>query len=411
MAEVDNPSFETVFDAGTYDRPGVPDQWTLTRGGTSWEFALFNSVTLYAEDFESGWLANEGRRTVFGGAELDSASFDSVPETVEDFEEEWSDVLRLVNDLAAQYEAHRVFTTGGVHGAQDTTNVITATNPATQATEAITLVNDIKAKYEAHRALTAGGVHGAIDNTNVVAAPNATDWPTLETLANAIKLAYEGHRVLTAGSVHGAVDSVNEVTAPNITDDRRTEYSVGMLDDASFDTGIPEAVEDFEEEWNSNEDRRTVFGGGELDDASFDSGTPEAVEDFEEEWNGNEGRRTVFGGGELDDASFDSFGSVGPTEKFDIGPVIEVPTTVTIGTELALEPSQPHVAAFDGAISGTLELQVRREGLATWETVDTITSVPVNIDLPLGLIALRVERTVIGTKPDAALLWQALTAL
>ncbi len=366
---------------------------------------------LYGEDWETGWSANEGRRTAYGSGELDDSSFDSTGETVEDFEEEWADVLTLVNDLAAQYEAHRIFTTGGVHGSADTTNVITATNPATSATEAIALANDVKAKYEAHRALTAGGVHGLIDNTNVVATPNATDWPTLQALANAIKVAYEGHRILTAGPVHGAVDSTNVVTANDITDDRREEYSVGMLDDASFDSGTPQTFEDFEEEWNDNEDRRTVFGGGELDDASFDTGTPEAFEDFEEEWNDNEDRRTVFGGGELDDASFDSFGTPKTAEECGLRPVIEVPTSVAIGTELALEPSQPHRAAFGGTITGTLELQVRREGLATWETVDTITSVPVAIYLPTGLIALRVERTVAGTKPDAALQWQELTEL
>jgi hypothetical protein len=411
MPEVDNPSFETVFNTGTYDRPGVPDDWTLTRGGTSWEFALFNSATLYAEDFETGWLANEGRRTVFGGAELDEAAFDSVPEAVEDFEEEWADFIALTNDCAAQYEAHRVLTAGGVHGAPDGTNAIAVTNPATDNAEAIALANDIKAKYEAHRILIAGSVHGLADNSHVVSSPNATDWATMQTLINEIRTEYEAHRVFTTGGVHGAQDTVNDVTIPLVSADRKTEFSVGQLDDASFDSGTPEAFEDFEEEWNSNEDRRTVFGGGELDDAVFDSGTPEAVEDFEEEWSGNEGRRTVFGGGELDDASFLFGPGTVSAESFDIGPLINVPTTVAIGTELSIEPTQPHVAAFSGGISGTLELQVRRDGLATWETVDTITSVPVNIDLPVGLIALRVERTVGGTTPDAALLWQQLTDL
>jgi hypothetical protein len=411
MAEVKNPSFEDPTDAGTYDRPGVPDEWTLTKGGTSWEHAEFDSATLYAEDFESGWLANEGRRTEFGGGELDDPAFDSTAEAVEDFEEEWIDVLPLVNDLAAQYEAHRVLTAGGVHGAADTTNVITATNPATDPAEAITLANDIKAMYEAHRILTAGSVHGAADNTNVVATPNATDWATLKTLANDIKVKYEAHRVLTAGSVHGAQDTTNVVTANDISDARRTEFSVGMLDDASFDSGTPEAVEDFEEEWNSNEDRRTVFGGGELDDAVFDVGTPEAVEDFEEEWNGNEGRRTVFGGGELDDAAFASGVSTVPEETFDFVPTLDCPIAVSIGTPLALQPTQANRIEFTSTLTGELEVQVRRLGFATWETIETITSSPATVNLAAGYTEVRIERTITGGTTQASVRWPLLTEL
>lgn len=119
--------------------------------------------------------------------------------------------ILLVNDLKAMYEAHRVLTAGSVHGAADTTNVVTSAD-ATDLASAITLANDIKTQYNAHRVLTAGGVHGAADTTNPVTSANATDLATLITLINEIRTDYEAHRVLTAGGVHGAADSTNVVT-------------------------------------------------------------------------------------------------------------------------------------------------------------------------------------------------------
>lgn len=120
--------------------------------------------------------------------------------------------ITLVNELKADYNAHRVLTAGGVHGAADSTNAVTSAD-ATDLASANTLANEIKTDYEAHRVLTAGSVHGAADSTNVVTAADATDLSTLITLVNDLRTQYEAHRVLIAGSVHGAADSTNTVSA------------------------------------------------------------------------------------------------------------------------------------------------------------------------------------------------------
>lgn len=125
-------------------------------------------------------------------------------------------MIGILNDLKVQYEAHRVLTAGGVHGAADSTNVVTAAD-ATDLATAITLANDLKVQYEAHRVLTAGSVHDGADGTNTIAASNASDLSSLVTLTNELKTDYEAHRVLTAGPVHAAADSVNAVTAVNTT--------------------------------------------------------------------------------------------------------------------------------------------------------------------------------------------------
>lgn len=118
----------------------------------------------------------------------------------------------LLNEIKTDYEAHRVLTAGGVHGAADSTNTITAANATDTATR-IALANDLRTKYEAHRIRTSGGVHGAADTVDVITAPVATDDATALMLALDLKAKYNAHRVLTAGAVHGAADSANPVTS------------------------------------------------------------------------------------------------------------------------------------------------------------------------------------------------------
>lgn len=139
-------------------------------------------------------------------------------EVVHDRDRRWklgyseTSVLLLVNDLYAVYEGHRD-ELGGVHGAADETNVITATAPATNLSQCFLLTNNIKLNYEGHRD-ELGGVHGAADTTNVVTAADSTDCYTCALLANNLRMHLEAHRVLTAGGVHGAEDTVNTVSQP-----------------------------------------------------------------------------------------------------------------------------------------------------------------------------------------------------
>jgi len=139
--------------------------------------------------------------------------------------------IAKVNDSAAMYEAHRVLTAGGVHGAADNTNAIAVTNPATTLAEAMALHDDHVAKHNAHRVLTAGGVHGAADNTYVpVAITNISD---AVAQSSHMDNTYSQHRQLTAGAVHGAVDAVNVISTlmlddrPGASDDSSAGYAEG----------------------------------------------------------------------------------------------------------------------------------------------------------------------------------------
>lgn len=155
----------------------------------------------------TGFLMVNKTRQYGGGAVLESieelVTLDPLP-----------NLIAQLNDLKAQYNAHRVLTAGSVHGAADSTNVVSAADATTQET-AYTLANAIKTAYEAHRVLTAGSVHGAADSTNTVSAADATTLATLVALTEELVVDYEAHRVLTAASVHGGADSTNAVTESN----------------------------------------------------------------------------------------------------------------------------------------------------------------------------------------------------
>jgi len=148
------------------------------------------------------------------------------------------EILELINNIKAQYEAHRA-TAGTVHQNADAGNAITAADAIDLATgytlandikaqlnahlidaseleEAITLLNEIKVDYEAHRVYDVGSCHnGNPDSTNVVTAADASDLATAYTLANDLKAMYEAHRVLAA--THTNPDATNTISSADAT--------------------------------------------------------------------------------------------------------------------------------------------------------------------------------------------------
>jgi len=125
-----------------------------------------------------------------------------------------ADLFGLLGDIAVKYSAHRVLTTGAVHGAADGVNTLIGTSDPTTLAGAITMVNDIHAKFSAHIVRVASATHGIADTRSTLAMSkvslNAT-WVQARDLANHIRTQYEAHRVLTTGPVHGLADSTNTI--------------------------------------------------------------------------------------------------------------------------------------------------------------------------------------------------------
>ena len=130
------------------------------------------------------------------------------------------DILLLVNDAYDMMLAHMAMDAGGagVHpGGADTTNLITATYPATTEAEAVALHNDIHAQYTQHIANNGAAYHTNADVTNTYTEGAASDWDDLPTTANGFKdvTGFNQHVILTAGPTHGASDVAHIITAPD----------------------------------------------------------------------------------------------------------------------------------------------------------------------------------------------------
>ncbi|KKN87434.1 hypothetical protein LCGC14_0258890 [marine sediment metagenome] len=131
-----------------------------------------------------------------------------------------ADILLLVNDAYDMMLAHMAMDAGGagVHpGGADTTNLITATYPATTEAEAVALHNDIHAQYTQHIANNGAAYHTNADVTNTYTEGAASDWDDLVATANGFKdtTGFNQHVILTAGPTHGATDVAHVITAPD----------------------------------------------------------------------------------------------------------------------------------------------------------------------------------------------------
>lgn len=124
--------------------------------------------------------------------------------------------ISLVNALRADYEAHRVLVGGGVHGVADGINTITAP-AASNLASLLLLVNDIATQYEAHRILTlpALNAHTVADALNALTATiPATTASEATALALDIQTQYNAHRILTLPTLntHGVADAINNTS-------------------------------------------------------------------------------------------------------------------------------------------------------------------------------------------------------
>ena len=127
-------------------------------------------------------------------------------------------IKALSDDLYNMYEAHRVLTLGGEHGAADNTNGLSASKMTTKAS-AVTLLNNIKAKFNAHIILVAAATHVGADITNTVTLGDlngSSTWADIAAMADHIRTKYEGHRQLAAATGHAFADTTNFMTVSTV---------------------------------------------------------------------------------------------------------------------------------------------------------------------------------------------------
>ena len=209
---------------GAVDQTGVSGTaQTATHGATlpfgtdQLYFRITKGGFVGTSGIEFVWSRDDGRhvsRTTALGTDTSftfpnaNARFDFSPSTAD-----LTALNTLLNQEKTKYEAHRIDIAGGIHGAADNTNTITAANASDTPTR-IALANDLRAKINAHEIDLAGGIHGAADLVDTITAPVATDDSSALILALQIKTKLNAHEINTTGGIHGAADNTNTVTAP-----------------------------------------------------------------------------------------------------------------------------------------------------------------------------------------------------
>lgn len=176
---------------------------------------------------------------------------------------------------------------------------------------------------------------------------------------------------------------------------------------AAFDTGTPEPVEDFEDEWTDPylEDWADVVGGPGEDAADFDASPPEAVEDFEDEWTdpyladwadvtGGPGAA----GAVFDGEAFEDFEEVNGPHVVTVNPGTDVFTAVGHGM------SNGQVVTFENS-GGTLPAGIQPK---TNYFVISAAANTFQVSATSGGSAVDVTGTGTGThrvRPDTAVFW------
>jgi hypothetical protein len=123
------------------------------------------------------------------------------------FQELRADLIAGINEMTANYEAHRV--ESGVHGTDDTTNTLASTDDlAATATlvEIQTQINDINTKYEAH---DLSAVFHTAGNTHQITTPavSTPTWEEVRALYNDMKQTFNEH--IADAAEHSSADTVN----------------------------------------------------------------------------------------------------------------------------------------------------------------------------------------------------------
>jgi len=160
-----------------------------------------------------------------------------------------NDLQTAVNDLRANYEAHRVATGGGmpVHLAADTTNQ-TDREDADSQEGAIALLNRMLYVIRQHSQVTgATPWHTEEDWKNQPAAGDANDVASATVLlADLRERVYERHRVQVANPVsHTNADNANALTANTLLDDVIVAYFDELMKpDPTAPTGESEGLGD-----------------------------------------------------------------------------------------------------------------------------------------------------------------------
>lgn len=252
------------------------------------------------------------------------------------------------------------------------------------------VANAIKVSMNAHFPSTS--IHKIAD-TATIASPDATDLASLITLVNEEYTDFRTHALDASLTWH--LYATDNMDVPETSSHPATDLTSAQAVLGALLIAYPRHLW-----WKGTDHRWTEFSDLDLTDidatsalfyllAEFDSGTPEQVEDFEEEWSDNENRITAFVvPTNLTMASF--YGSA-TAETFDAKRSYSSISTTPGTASSTLEHNRDMGFYFEnaGTFSATYSLQVRRPSSATWITYEEFTGV-VAFEVPPGYVESRI---------------------
>jgi hypothetical protein len=146
--------------------------------------------------------------------------------------------------------------------------------------------------------------------------------------------------------------------------------------------------------------------------AVFDVAADE-FEDYEQEWGDNENALASFDPADLSVFSLASDGGPYNYESYEHVRSMDIQlSSTTAGDPIDIDSSHGVRVAFAGTLNGDLRLQARSTTGGTWLELETITSVPVDVDVDSGYKQLRIyTQTYTSGSPTAKLKWRPMATL
>jgi hypothetical protein len=414
MTDFDNKSFETAKTVSGIDVENIPADWDHHAAASDWIAAEFDAPQQYVESFEALWDSNQDAISEFDTGDLTPANFGTDPQTnYEDFETQWDSNEDAISEFTSGQLTEADFNAAADdadgcekewesrHVKVDTARLVTEVFIDETPLIIYGRLNEIKADYNLH--IPDAAVHTAADTTNAVTSADATDLATAITLATELwtdcwlhildsGLAY--HRATVAQMVKpGDSAFYPPTTYPHLRDLANFLTLYVNVHFRWSDNAM--AVSEFDPDGSTN-----IYAS--LSQALF--GGSLSAEGFEQDWDSNETAIAEFTGGDLTAAAWLRDGGTDDYEGFERLLSMEAPTP---GAGAPLDISSTHTARVEitGTFVATLQVQVRRAGVASWLTVDEATA-PETIEVPVGYDEVRINvSSYTSGSPAAALGW------
>jgi hypothetical protein len=373
--------------------------WLSTQGGllafddSDLSAMLFGTASedpadhAYHEGYERGWSSNEDAIDELDDLGLTATSYNDGEDVAEIYGRQWPK-RHKINDVARNVEWDSV---------PDYYELLTDIEAMAELCQ---LLNEVKAQYEAHR--LDAGVHVAADATNAVTALSA------KALANDLWDVVFDHIVNAGGTYHhadtrGSQQKSGFIVSPATTTKQLMFTTILLLAQWTAhvswaDNGGPLAIQVLELSPSPGDDvLKFAWSRFFNDDDLTGESEPQvwgSPENYETNWRQNQDALTAFSPADLTANAFRKAGAqTEAAETYDdAGDTIALPSVGVDSEAAPIEPTgNAALSATGTGFIGEVQVQSQRVGSSTFVTFATITALPAVVDLLDGTSGVRLH--------------------